>query len=231
MAKSIPGIGRSGASTGCKRMKASCWPCQKSEERPTAMQDMTDQDGFSARNGQLPNVTQLVTGSSDNRIKIWDVLPSVPAPAVTSTALPRDQPFEAQRRDLERLSLDSNPPASLASTPTIASTAATAAASTVVGIEAASILSSAPAATSPRTAALNGPSFVRSCASSSLSQASRLGRTQGRLSPSSALPQDLFPGTRCRSSHLTQPCRHQLTCLGYLQSQRVSFEASSYSSS
>lgn len=88
-----------------------------------------------ASNGLPSKVIQLVTGSSDNKIRIWDTLPSG-----TPSTLAREA--ETRRRELERISLEDP---SLATTP-IAATHSTnttpAEVVNTVGPEATSILAS-----------------------------------------------------------------------------------------
>ncbi|SJX62379.1 related to DUG2-putative di-and tri-peptidase [Sporisorium reilianum f. sp. reilianum] len=101
-------------------------------EAPDAVDDVPGEFGQNAQL-QTPKVLQLITGSSDNLIKIWDTLP-VRTPAVPSSAT------AALRREAERLSLDSATP-SFGTTPMAIAKAANANTSAnVVGVEAASIL-------------------------------------------------------------------------------------------
>ncbi|SPO26276.1 related to DUG2 - putative di- and tri-peptidase [Ustilago trichophora] len=102
--------------------------------------DVDDRDlheyGPAAR-GQWSKVVQLVTGSSDNLIKIWDTLPATPCSSST-LSFSRDTTTEARRRGLERLSLDKTSQ-SLSSTPVATATTST---GSTVGVEAASMLAS-----------------------------------------------------------------------------------------
>lgn len=94
-------------------------------------------DGLNGRSSTGPQarVVQLVTGSSDNRIRIWDTLPSI----IPSTS---GREAESRRRELERLSLEDPASAPLATTPIAATSNVNSAAEVVntVGPEAASIL-------------------------------------------------------------------------------------------
>ena len=103
-------------------------------------------DGDQARYGQLSKVVQLVTGSSDHLIKIWDVWPA--ASYAGSASMAREaSSMEAQRRELELLSLEPATP-SLGSTPATRSTALTStAAANIIGVEAASIVAASSSAT------------------------------------------------------------------------------------
>ncbi|CDW98290.1 hypothetical protein [Sporisorium scitamineum] len=83
---------------------------------------------------QTSKVSQLITGSSDNLIKIWD---TVPARLPTTHSAGRDTATAALRREAERLSLDNATP-SFGKTPTAIVNANTPA--NIVGVEAASIL-------------------------------------------------------------------------------------------
>ncbi|KAJ9476237.1 putative di- and tripeptidase DUG2 [Pseudozyma hubeiensis] len=84
--------------------------------------------------GPASKVSQLVTGSSDNLIKIWD---AVPLQLQTSSSSARQAPLSALQRGADRLSLDHATP-SLSSTPIAAASADIAA--NIVGQEAKSIL-------------------------------------------------------------------------------------------
>lgn len=71
-----------------------------------------------AKSGEAARVAQLVTGSSDNFIRIWDTTAS---PALPSSS--REPVAELRRRELEHLSLEEPATPSLSSTPIATSSA------------------------------------------------------------------------------------------------------------
>lgn len=121
--------------------KVSDTPSGKTRE--TAVRNQAQ--GGTVASGQTSKVAQLITGSSDNLIKIWDVVPIQPsAPfSLARHAAATAAETAALGRDAERLSLNNATP-SLSSTP-IATANANAnananAAANVVGHEATSML-------------------------------------------------------------------------------------------